>query len=383
MINITNKQNCCGCAACLQKCPKQCIQLMEDNEGFLYPKVDTAICVNCGLCEKVCPVKHPYDEREPIQTLGAINKKEEIRMQSSSGGIFTLLAEKVINEGGVVFGARFDEEWQVNIDYTESIQGISDFRGSKYVQARTGSTYKQCEAMLKAGRKVLYTGTPCQIAGLKHYLMNEYENLITVDIACHGVPSPKVWSLYIKEHFGEKNLMTVNFRDKKQGWDTYRICFKYKDDKKYVEGQHEVSFIHYNNEYFNAFNYGLIMRPSCANCPSKHGKSQSDITIADFWGIDKIYPGLNDNKGTSLVLINSHKGSRLIENLNFEVVECDYKECIKYNTGLRENAKFHRKRDYFFDRYTKKKSISKFLNSTINPPLLERIKKRFKIIMSK
>lgn len=131
MINITNKQNCCGCAACLQKCPKQCIQLMEDNEGFLYPKVDTAICVNCSLCEKVCPVKHPYDEREPIQTLGAINKKEEIRMQSSSGGIFTLLAEKVINEGGVVFGACFDEEWQVNIDYTESIQGISDFRGSK------------------------------------------------------------------------------------------------------------------------------------------------------------------------------------------------------------------------------------------------------------
>lgn len=199
MINITNKYNCCGCGACAQCCPKQCITLDVDKEGFSYPVVDTSVCVDCGLCEQVCPFLHPYEKREPLRTLAAYNTQEEVRMQSSSGGIFSLLAEKVIQEGGVVFGARFDENWQVTIDYTESIDGLSAFRGSKYVQARTGDTFKQCESFLKADRKVLYSGTPCQVAGLKHFLRKEYGNLLTVDFVCHGVPSPKVWGLYLTQ----------------------------------------------------------------------------------------------------------------------------------------------------------------------------------------
>ena len=197
MIRITDKSQCCGCEACVQRCPKQCITLHEDNEGFLYPLVDQTVCVDCKLCENVCPVLTPYADRKPLQVLAAINIDEKIRMESSSGGIFTLLAESIIKEGGVVFGARFDDEWQVMLDFTESIDGLAAFRGSKYVQARTKSTYKQCEKFLKEDRKVLFTGTPCQIAGLHHYLRKDYNNLITCDFVCHGVPSPKVWRMYL------------------------------------------------------------------------------------------------------------------------------------------------------------------------------------------
>ena len=193
MIEITEKYLCCGCAACVQRCPKQCIILHEDHEGFLYPKVDTDNCIDCALCEKVCPILNEGSNRKPLKVYAAINKDEKIRLESSSGGIFTLLAEQTIGEDGVVFGARFDENWQVRLDYTETIEGIAVFRGSKYVQARTENTYQQAEFFLREGRKVLFAGTPCQIAGLKKFLRKEYDNLLAVDFVCHGVPSPKVW----------------------------------------------------------------------------------------------------------------------------------------------------------------------------------------------
>ena len=199
MITITDKSKCCGCNACVQACPKQCIEMHEDDEGFLYPRVDTTRCIDCGKCEKVCPVINQAEPHRPIKVYAAINPDEEIRRQSSSGGIFTLLAEQTIKEGGVVFGARFDESWQVTHDYTESIEGLASLRGSKYVQSCIGDTFLKAEAFLKQGRKVLFTGTPCQISGLKKYLHKEYENLLTVDFVCHGVPSPLIWQKYLSE----------------------------------------------------------------------------------------------------------------------------------------------------------------------------------------
>ena len=233
MITVTDKNNCCGCSACVQACPKQCISMQQDAEGFLYPQVDTSSCIECGLCEKVCPFIHPYEARTPEYTFAAINNNEQIRMESSSGGTFTLLAEQIINEGGVVFGARFDENWQVTIDYTERIDGLAAFRGSKYVQARVGDTYAKCANFLKAGRKVLYSGTPCQIAGLKHYLRKEYDNLITVDFVCHGVPSPKVWEKYLHELVGTVNVQGVSMRDKQhEGWKRFNFVLDYKKEGK-------------------------------------------------------------------------------------------------------------------------------------------------------
>ena len=199
MIEIKDKKDCCGCSACVQRCPKQCITLKEDNEGFLYPIVDKKTCIDCGLCEKVCPILHQGEPQKPLKVYAAKNLNEEIRRQSSSGGIFTLLAEQVIQEGGVVFGARFDENWEVKHDYTETIEGLAVFRGSKYVQSRIEDNYKKAEEFLKQGRKVLFSGTPCQIAGLKRFLRKEYEELLTVDFVCHGVPSPGVWRKYLKE----------------------------------------------------------------------------------------------------------------------------------------------------------------------------------------
>ena len=199
MINIVNKSFCCGCAACVQICPKKCISLTEDTEGFLYPRVDKTKCIDCGLCETVCPFLSESAEREPKAVYAVKNPNDDIRQESSSGGVFTLLAEKVINDGGVVFGVRFDEKWEVEFAYSETIDGLSAFRGSKYIQARVGNAFIDAEQFLKAGRKVLFSGTPCQVKGLLQYLRKDYENLLTVDFVCHGVPSPKVWRLYLKE----------------------------------------------------------------------------------------------------------------------------------------------------------------------------------------
>lgn len=199
MVELIDKSKCCGCAACVQVCPKQCISFNEDIEGFLYPIVNKDLCIDCRLCEKVCPFLNLNDPRKPVKVLAAINPNEEIRMKSSSGGIFTMLAEAVIDKGGVVFGARFDKNWEVMHDYTETKEGLDIFRGAKYTQSKIGRTYKEAKDFLIQGRKVLFSGTGCQIAGLRLFLHKKYDNLLMVEIACHGVPSPAVWRAYLDE----------------------------------------------------------------------------------------------------------------------------------------------------------------------------------------
>ena len=233
MITIHDKSLCCGCAACAQTCPKQCINMIQDDEGFLYPTVNKNTCIDCGLCEKVCHELHPYDEQAPLKVLAAINRDENVRMHSSSGGIFHLLAEKTISAGGVVFGARFDEDWQVVIDYAESMEGVRAFMGSKYIQARTEKAYKDAKRFLAESRQVLFSGTPCQIAGLKHFLRKEHDNLLAVDFICHGTPSPKIWNLYLEEILRNgKHLSDVKFRDKTKGWKNFgfKLTYNKEDD---------------------------------------------------------------------------------------------------------------------------------------------------------
>lgn len=236
MIEIRNKRDCCGCNACVQKCPQQCIGQSEDAEGFIYPQVDKARCVGCGLCEKVCPVINQNPKSKPLKVMAGRNGNEEIRMVSSSGGAFTLLAGEIIGRGGVVFGARFDENWNVVHSYTECTDGLAAFRGSKYVQSRIGETFSQAEKFLKQGREVLFTGTPCQIAGLRRFLGKEYDNLLSMDIVCHGVPSPGVWKEYLKQTTQNLSpigrIVGINFRDKRTGWKEYSFSLPY-----FVTGQ--------------------------------------------------------------------------------------------------------------------------------------------------
>lgn len=378
MININNKKECCGCGACVQKCPKHSISFLEDNEGFLYPKVDAYSCIDCGLCENVCPMLRPFSSCEPLQVLAAINCNEAIRMESSSGGVFTLLAEKVINDGGVVFGARFDEEWQVMLDYTETIEGLAVFRGSKYVQARTGDTYKQCEQFLKNGRKVLYTGTPCQISGLLHYLRKPYNNLLICDFACHGVPSPKVWRMYLQEVIDGTNRSMNNNQFRKKH--NYKKAFTFKiffdEDSKTTT----LSSFNGDNPYMKAFHKNMSLRPSCYECKTKQGRSMADITLADYWGIQKTHPEMDDDKGTGLVLINTQKGKEFFDKIEVSSLETVYEEIISSNPVIVRSVNPHPNRDKFFMELNHTQHLSKLILDFTKPSLKQQARSTFSLL---
>ncbi|MEY8611970.1 Coenzyme F420 hydrogenase/dehydrogenase, beta subunit C-terminal domain [Parabacteroides segnis] len=366
MIKIDSKEKCCGCWACVQRCPKHCITMVEDDEGFLYPKVDSSLCIDCSLCEKVCPVINQGEPRIPDVVYAAKNLNEEIRMASSSGGIFTLLAEEVIAKGGVVFGARFNEEWDVVHDYTETIEGLSAFRGSKYVQSRVGKCYSQVEEFLEKGRKVLFSGTPCQIAGLKKFLRKEYEDLFMVDFICHGVPSPGVWRLYLKEiqekvshkspdsssFFGGRKVFIKNifFRDKQFGWKKFSSVFHFLVAENEGMSKESILFSETLNKniFLRGFLMDLYLRPSCYLCPSKSLKSGSDITIGDYWGIALILPDFDDDKGVSAVVANSGKGKYLLKSLKMEYRETSYEDVKIKNPAIEYSSCFTQKRNLFY-----------------------------------
>lgn len=347
MIKIIDKEQCCGCSACLHICPKNSITFKEDKEGFLYPRVNMETCINCGLCEKVCPVLNQDEERIPEKVYAAKHEDDEIRMKSSSGGIFTLLADQILDEGGVVFGARFNDKWEVIHDYTETKEGLAPFRGSKYVQSYIENSYKIAESFLKSGRKVMFTGTPCQISGFKKFLRKEYDNLLAVDFVCHGVPSPMVWRMYLEEEIAHQNgavLTGVNFRDKSSGWKNYSFVLNFSEDE--VTGKHNyaISSVFTENAYMKAFLFNLSLRPSCYACPAKAGKSGADITIGDFWGIENVMADYDDNNGISLVVNN---GSILLEHIKDKIFIDDYKNAILDNLCILRSVTRPVYRDYF------------------------------------
>lgn len=354
MLQITDKSKCCGCNACVQRCPKQCIVMHEDEEGFLYPQVDVTLCIDCGLCEKVCPMLAQNDVKKALQIFAAKNKNEHQRLRSSSGGIFILLAEQTIKMGGVVFGARFDKNWEVEHCYVETIEELEPLMRSKYVQSRIGNTYKEAEQFLKEGRRVLFVGTSCQISGLHRFLRKDYNNLLSVDFICHGVPSPGIWRKYLQEiknnalqseaagkntvlPFSLKSMPVItgiNFREKGlggYGWKKYGFVVHGKSPLKGDQNSVLLSVDFGKDIYMKGFLRNLYLRPSCYNCLVKSGKSQSDLTIGDFWGISKLKPEIDDDKGIGAILVYTHKG---IEALGF--ISCD-KIAMTYNDVIMEN----------------------------------------------
>lgn len=345
MIDVKDKHQCCGCTACVQRCPKQCISLKEDEEGFLYPNVEINDCIDCGLCEKVCPVINQAEPNKPLNVFAAINTNEDIRMSSSSGGIFTALAEIILDEKGVVFGARFNENWEVIHDYSETKEGLVSFRGSKYVQSRIGETYNHIEHLLKDGRKVLFSGTPCQVAALHLFLRHEYENLLTVDIICHGVPSPKLWREYLNSITSLSSIRKISMKDKSTGWRQYKITIE--------EESSQLSELATKNKYLLAFSQNLSLRPSCYNCPAKAGKSLSDITLGDFWGVEEILPEMDDNRGTSFICANSFKGLEIVSKLQVKKISADYTTSVPFNICLERSCQEPMKRQSFWKKFNK------------------------------
>lgn len=353
MIHLSHTFDCCGCGACAQRCPVQCISMQEDGEGFLYPQVDTQKCIDCGLCENVCPVLHQAAPRKPLATYAAKHPDEAVRLSSSSGGVFSALAEAVLARGGVVFGARFDEHWEVVHAYTETIEGLAAFRGSKYVQSRIGESYKACEQFLKQDREVLFSGTPCQIAGLRLYLRKEYPNLFTVDVICHGVPSPLVWRKYLENTIRSTGtnkmpaISSVTFRNKKLGWKKY--CLEIQIEPKTLllfEPQDK-------NIFMRGFLSDLYLRPSCYACPARSGRSCSDLTIGDFWGIRNYRPDLDDDKGTSAVLVNSQRGLELLEALQLDKTSMPYDSVLPGNPSLEHSSREPRYREMFWSEFSR------------------------------
>ena len=277
MLEIENKEKCSGCHACYSVCPTKAIEMVKDEKGFKYPVIDQPKCVNCHLCEKTCPIINKKIVDNEPKAYSCYNKNNEVRSKSSSGGIFTLIASKILEKNGVVFGASFNNKFMVEHIYVEKEEELYKIRGSKYLQSIIGDSYKQAKKFLEEGRYVLFTGTPCQIEGLLSYLNKDYENLITQDIICHGVPSPKVWNKYLEYREKEDGEipLEINFRSKENGWKNYNLKFRYNG--------HEYKNNQNTDKYMQAFLKNVSLRESCYNCSFKKINRLSDITLADFW----------------------------------------------------------------------------------------------------
>lgn len=380
MIKIKAKENCCGCYACYNICPKECITMESDNEGFWYPKIDKDKCINCNLCEKVCPIiNKPNSSLYEKKSYAVFNKNEKIRLESSSGGIFSLLAEYVINNHGNVYGAVFDEDFNVKHVKINILQDINLLRGSKYVQSRINDIFKSIKFDLKNNKIVLFTGTPCQIAGLQSFLQKKYDNLILMDIVCHGVPSPLVWQQYINElkQNYKQNIKSIYFRDKSTGWKTYSVKFLFDKD--------EYKNFGFKDIYMKGFLNDIYLRPSCYNCKFKGIERVSDITVADFWGIGNILPKMDDDKGTSLIVIHSEKGKQLFDELSEKMIlnEVNFNEAIKYNSSMIKSVKYNEKRNSFFAELNSGKELTDLIRIYTKISFEKRVKNKIKSIIKR
>jgi coenzyme F420-reducing hydrogenase beta subunit len=375
--HLIDKIHCTGCFACMSICPIQCITMEADSEGFFYPLINQNNCINCGLCQSVCPaLQEPSSGRMPL-AFAAYNKNENIRIHSSSGGLFTAFAEQVIDQGGIVFGASFDSNFHVTHCYAKTHQELERFRGSKYVQSNIGNTYRQAKDFLDQGNMVYFSGTPCQISGLKSFLKKEYDNLICQDLICHGVPSPKVWEKYIKlrENFAESPVDKIFFRDKTAGWKKFSLFMKFQNGKEYRNIL--------NHDYFlQTFLNNIDLRPSCYQCMFRTWPRQSDLTLADFWGIEKILPNLNDNKGISLLLVHTEKGRKLLEESanGLFLKKVHFNQLSLINPLGHKQIRMSPKRKRFFARLDSW-SFDKLIKRYGSPSLVQKIKNYFKAIL--
>lgn len=360
MIVINSKTECAGCSACVITCPKHCISWNTDNEGFKYPKVDDSICVDCHLCEKVCPISNHKDGgSDKVEQYAAYALDEYIRKESSSGGIFSIISNYIIELGGCIYGAAFDDHFKLEHICVEKEDDLKLLRGSKYLQSDMNDIFFDVKSKLAQGRKVLFSGSPCQVNGLLNYV-GDNKNLLTIDFVCHGVPSPLIFTKYL-DSFNDNKISQISFRNKKYGWKTFSVAIDYKNATRY-------SKILTHDKYMQMFLRNIILRPSCYECKQKH---RSDITLADYWDISKQHPNLNDDKGISKVLINTGKGKNVWQAIskNVKSVSDGYiKPIHQGNRTIPKNreALFNSANDYSFDelydKYVKKGIVYEFGN---------------------
>lgn len=344
--------SCTGCSACSHVCPVSAIYMQMDSEGFLSPIVDEARCVDCGLCTQICPVSHPVFANEVSPRCLAAMASDELRMKSSSGAVFPVLAEAVLAQGGAVCGAAFLDDWSVGHIIVEDVAGLERLKGSKYVQSDMGDCFPLVKELLEAGRLVLFSGTPCQVAGLRAFLRKDYEQLQTVDIICHGVPSPGVWNGWLREKFDTGKIGAIRFRDKRShSWrNSARLSIE--------SGSGELDCEDYGRgEFYPAFGTNLILRRSCGECRFNCLPRQGDLTIGDFWGIEKVKKSMEDGKGTSIILVNNTRGQKMLDAVagTWKALEdVPLKGGIKRNPNIVEASTPSKDRERFFELYASK-----------------------------
>lgn len=341
MLQITAPSRCTGCAACAAVCPVSCITMTADGEGFLRPSIDQTACIDCGKCARTCPVNGaPADYPRPA-AWAAINTDEPTRRASSSGGVFALLARAVLAEGGAVCAPVFEEGFAVRHLLTADPADIRRMQGSKYVQSEIGDCYRQVRALLELGTPVLFSGTPCQIGGLRAALGRDYKHLYTQDIICHGVPSPKAWAHYLREQ--DDPVRAASFRDKSSGWLTFSM--RLETDK----GARCQTLA--RDPYLRLFLRDLSLRPSCYDCAFKSAGRQADLTLADFWGVQRAQPDFFDGAGTSLLLVHTPKGEALRARIapSLRMTETDLDRALSANPAAVRSVQEPAGRQAFFD----------------------------------
>lgn len=347
MIEITDKSQCCGCTACSSICPKKAIVMKQDEEGFVYPIIDKSKCVNCGLCDKVCPVKNAKENNKNQHAYIFQNSNDEIRRESTSGGAFTAIAEYVIKNNGIVYGAIFDENYKVIHIGIDKKEELYKFRNSKYVQSEICNCYPEIKEHLDNGKMVCFSGTSCQVEGLKNYLMKDYENLILVDVVCRAVPSPLIWKKYLKLRQKEyKNIEKIMFRDKYYGYKYSNLSIYNKNNDKKQEYHKGVD----SDPYLRAFFTNICDRPSCYECKFKKLHRESDITIWDCFDVEKYNKEFDDDKGTNRILTHTGKGDKIIKELakNNKSQEIDVENATKGFLAIFQPVKVNDKREQFF-----------------------------------
>ena len=363
-IEILDKIDCCGCSSCMQKCPKNAITMEENEEGFLYPKIDKKKCIECGICVKVCSqLSYTVEKKEnyPI-AYACYNKKDDELIKSSSGGVFSAIANYVLEKKGFIIGAAFDENLVLKHICVNTKKDLEKLRGSKYLQSNINYMYKVAEEKLKDGNIVFFTGTSCQIAGLKTYLMKDYDNLITADILCHGVPNQKIFSKYIEYIEDKYNSKVKNylFRTKEQnGWGEYIAKIELNNGK--IKFKNSVI-----DQYYNAFLACNTYRESCYKCKYTSINRVSDISMADYWVVWSIHPKIKKKKGISLMLVNTEKGKKIIECISekMECIETNLDKAVQKNMNLKKPTSRPKERDKIY-RGINEKSARRFIKENL------------------
>lgn len=371
IILFQRKENCCGCGACRAACPRHAITMEKDIYGFRYPVIASELCISCGICRKVCAYQQKRENSSPRKVYALSSKNTDILQKSSSGGVFSGIAERLIEEGGVVFGAAFiKEQGELTVRHCSAMtkKELKKQLGSKYVQSDLGDTFAVAKDYLEKGKKVLYSGTPCQIAGLKAYLGTDYDNLLTMDLVCHGVPSNSMFREYLKSEEAriEAPIEDLKFRDKDYGWGL--------NAKLYYRSRGEVQssvIPSYESSYYELFLKGEIYRHNCYECPYANEHRPADLTIGDFWGIEEEHPEylqptgmLSQSAGISMLMINSRKGEVFFEQCKslFWYYPSTFENASRHNEQLKHPSFPGKNRDMILKLYKEKgyKAVDKW-----------------------